>query len=72
MIIYTEYILLYFSITILSGYFDKCAHFYSQESLVRDSATQTTDGDLIVRVLGSTSSASLRLVFCDPEGSKHF
>jgi hypothetical protein len=45
------------------------AHSLPQESLVRDSAAQTSDGDLIVQAPSSTSSASLLLRVCDPVGS---
>ena len=63
---YTKYILLYFSIMILSGYCGTYAHRFPQESLVHDSAAQTTDGDLTV---WAPSSASLRLGVCDSEGA---
>jgi hypothetical protein len=69
MFVYTEYILLCFSIMILSVYFGTYAHSFPQESLVRDSAAQTTDGDLIVQASGSTTSASLLLGVCDLMGS---
>jgi hypothetical protein len=68
MFVYSEYTLSYFSITALSVYVITCAHSFPQESLVLESAAQKSDGDLIVRAPGSTSSASLLFRGLRPRG----
>jgi hypothetical protein len=70
MFIYSQYTLSYFSITVSSVYVAKCAHSYSQESLVRESAAQKSDGNLIVQAPGSSSSVSLLLRGLQPHGPK--